>query len=113
MLYLRLAVVMVAVALLGAAAFQEKDKDKGKKDDKTPAKLKGTLPMHYKQVGLSADQVQKIYKIQADYKDKLEDLKKKMDQLKSDQKDAMEKVLTPDQLKKLKALRAGEKPPEK
>src|SRR5687767_4144681 len=111
MLYLRVAVVMLAVALLGAAAYQDKDKDKDKpKDkDKAPPKLKGQLPQYYKQVGLSTDQVQRVYKIQNDYKEKMDELKRKMEQLKSDQKEAMENVLTPEQRKKLKALRSGEK----
>lgn len=108
MVYVRLVVTLLALTLLGAASFQEKDKDK-KPEDKTPAKLKGYLPPLYKKLGLRDDQTQKIYKIRGDFKTKTEELKRQIEKLKSDEKEALEKVLTPEQLKRLKELRLGEK----
>ena len=107
MLRVRLGVTVFALALMGAAYFQEKG------DDKTPVKVRGQLPTYYKKLGLRDDQVQQIYKLRADYKGKLDVLKQKMDQLKAAEKEAVEKVLTPEQLKRLKELRSGEKSPEK
>jgi hypothetical protein len=102
---IHIGVTLLALAVLGAA-YQDKDKDKKGEE---PTKLKGQLPPYFKKVGLSDEQVQKVYKIRNDYKVKMDDLKKKMDQLKADEKDAMEKVLTSTQLKRLKELRSGEK----
>lgn len=106
----------VSVALLVALAAslalaQDKDKkdDKGKPDDKNPPKLKGFLPANFKKLGLSAAQVQKVYAVQAEYKDKLDALEKQKSKLKAEEKEAVEKVLTPDQLKELNRIRTGEK----
>jgi hypothetical protein len=108
---IHIGVTLLALVMLGAA-YQEKDKDKEKKAEE-PGKLKGTLPANFKKVGLSDEQVQKVYKIRIDYKAKMDDLKKQMDRLKADEKEALDKVLTPGQLKRLRELRTGEKPSDK
>ncbi|MFO0877392.1 MAG: hypothetical protein U0840_08455 [Gemmataceae bacterium] len=108
---IRIGGLVLVLALMGTAFAQDKDKDKPKKPEEgTTTKLKGQLPPYYKKLGLRDDQVQKIYKLRADYKQKVDDLKKKMDLLKVDEKESLEKVLTPEQLKRLKELRSGEKP---
>jgi hypothetical protein len=109
MLYFRLGVTVLALTLLGAAYLQDPKPGSKKSDDKEVPKLRGQLPAYYKKLGLRDDQVQKIYRIRADYKAKVEDLKRKMDRLKSEEKESLEKVLTPEQLKRLKELRTGEK----
>jgi Spy/CpxP family protein refolding chaperone len=112
MQYLRALAVVLVTALLvcGAAAYQDKDKDKDKKDkDKDEKKLKGTLPAHYKALGLTDKQKQAVYKLRAEYKDKFDELEKTKAKLKADEKEALEKLLTPEQLKELKKLRSGEK----
>jgi uncharacterized protein YeeX (DUF496 family) len=109
MLRVRIGVVVFALALMGAAFYQEKDKGKKTSDSDPPTKLKGILPQHFKKLGLRDDQVQKIYKLQADYKAKIDDLTRKIEKLKSERREAQEKVLTPEQLKRLKELRLGEK----
>lgn len=114
MLRFRLAVLVLSLSLLGAASFQKIDTkskpDTGAKpEDKAPAKVKGHLPSYYKKLGLRDDQVQNIYRIRADYKVKIETLKQQMDRLKTEEKGALEKVLTPEQLKRLRELRSGEK----
>jgi hypothetical protein len=105
MLRLRLGVTVVALTLMGAAYFQDKpDKD-------PPPKARGQLPPYFKKLGLRDDQVQAIYKVRADTKGKLSVLQRQIDKLRADEKEALEKVLTPEQLKRLKELRSGEKTP--
>lgn len=111
MIHLRVGVVVLAMTLLGAAGFQEKGKEKKAEDP--PTKLKGTLPANFKKLGLTDNQVQKIYKIRNDYRVKQEELKRKMEQLKTEEKDTIEKVLTPEQRKRLREIRAGEKGEDK
>jgi Spy/CpxP family protein refolding chaperone len=107
---IRIGGLVLVLVLMGTAFAQDKDKDKPKKPDEgTPTRLKGQLPPYFKKLGLRDDQVQKIYKLRADYKVKADDLKKKMDLLKGEEKESLEKVLTPEQLKRLKELRSGEK----
>jgi Spy/CpxP family protein refolding chaperone len=116
MLYVRVGVVVLAlVALLGVVSAQDKDKDKSTKDQKdkttkdgkTPDKVRGQLPAYYKKLGLRDDQTQKIYRLRADYKSKVDALKKKIEQLRTDEREDLEKVLTPEQLKRLRELRAS------
>jgi hypothetical protein len=118
MVYLRVGVVLLAVVtLLGVVSAQDKDKakstkddkDKSTKDDKTPVKVRGQLPPYYKKLGLSDDQRQKVLTLRATYKEKVDALRKKIDQLKTEEKQALEKVLTADQLKRLQVLRGGGK----
>jgi Spy/CpxP family protein refolding chaperone len=111
MQYLRALAVLLVVALLtcGAAAYQDKDKDAKDKKDKEEKKIKGTLPQYYKSLGLTDNQKQKVYKIRADYKDKLDELEKAKAKLKAEEKEACEKVLNAEQLKELKKIRSGEK----
>src|SRR4051794_32043421 len=92
--YLRVSVVMLALAaLLGMVYAQDKDKEKDKstKHDKPPVKVRGQLPPYYKKLGLRDDQVQKVYRVRADYKGKVDALKKKIDQLKADEREDLEK----------------------
>jgi hypothetical protein len=50
-----------------------------------------------------------IHKIMAEYQGKIDALEQKVAKLKDERKVAVEKVLTEDQLKRLKELRLGEK----
>jgi hypothetical protein len=94
-------VLVLVLALMGAAYSQD-----------TP-KLKGTLPQNYGKIGLTDVQKQSVYKIRADYRGKIEQLQKQIAKLKMEEKEALEKVLTPEQLKRLKEIRSGEKSTEK
>ena len=112
MLHMRSAVL--ALAMIGVAYAQDKKPDDKKTDDKpTPVKLKGYLPQHYKKLGLLDNQLQKVYKIRADTKAKADELNAKIAKLKADEKEQLEKVLTSDQLKRLREIRSGDKPTEK
>jgi Spy/CpxP family protein refolding chaperone len=90
-------VAFLAIALLvGASASQDK-KDK----DKT----KGFTPPGMKNIGLSADQKQKISDVHAKYQDKIKNLEKEIADLKSQRQGDYFKILTKDQQEAyLKAL---------
>ena len=109
---LRMLALAMVLAILGqASAYQHKDKDKdkdaGKKKD--PVRLKGYLPRNYKKLGLTDKQVQAIYKVQGGYKDRIEELQATIKKLKQEQDDKVEAVLTPEQLKRLKEIRSGDR----
>lgn len=72
--------------------------------EKEPTKYRGILPANFKKLGLRDDQVQAIYKLQTMYKVQVDDLKRKQQDLKNEERDAIEKVLTPEQLKRLREL---------
>jgi hypothetical protein len=98
-----IAVTALAVGVLAGGWLFGDDK---KPDD--PTKSKGTLPQHYKKLGLTDKQQQDIYKIQAGYHDKIEDLQRQLDDLKKQEKADIEKVLTDDQKARLKELLIGD-----
>jgi hypothetical protein len=104
MLRLRVGVAVLAVALFGSGWLLGGD-------DKP--KYRGILPPYYKKLGLGSDQVQQIYKIQTGFREKADELKRQLAKLKADEKAAVEKVLTPGQLKRLRELRSGEGPKDK
>src|SRR5579872_6806111 len=56
----------------------------------------------WKDLNLTADQKQKVYKIHTEYKTKIDDLEKKIKELKAEEYADKVKVLTDDQKKKLK-----------
>jgi hypothetical protein len=70
-------------------------------------KEKGYLPANYAKLGLSDEQKQKVYKIQADYKTKVEAIEKQLATLKTEQRTALEGVLTPAQKSKLREILLG------
>ena len=97
------------VALVLAVGCGGEAKKDDKKPEDTTTKARGQLPAHFKKLGLRDDQIQKVYRVRAEYKTKTEELKKQIDRLKTEEKDALEKILTPEQLKRLKELRTGDK----
>ena len=111
MMHLRVAVL--ALTLIGVAYGQDKKPDDKKPDDKPAVKLKGTLPTYYKRLGLRDDQVQKILKIRADAKAKTDELTAKIKKLKDDANEQVEKILTPEQMKRLREIKLGDKPSDK
>lgn len=106
---IRLLSLALILAIVGVVVAQ--DKDAGKKDKPTDPekKYKGFLPANFKKLGLTDTQIQTIYKLQAEYREKMDNLKKQMDTLKASEKAAIEKVLTEGQLKRLKEIRSGDK----
>jgi hypothetical protein len=98
---------LLTLVLAGVALAQDK------KPDDTPVKAKGTLPMHWKELGLSKDQVQSVYTTQAKYNAEIDKLKAQIEKLKTDEKADLMKILTDEQRTKLKAILSGDKPKDK
>lgn len=71
-----------------------------------PAKARGRLPTHFKDV-VTETQRQKIYAIQAKYDAEIDGLAARIKRLQAEQMREMEGVLEPDQVAKLKRLRAA------
>lgn len=111
--------VALAALFLGSQApmsstvAQDDSKDKAKPaakaDKKAPKKAKGRVPAYFAQVGLSGEQKEKIYSVQADYNSKIGELKKQIAELTSKRDAEVESVLTETQKKQLDDLRAAAK----
>jgi hypothetical protein len=82
--------------------------DEPKKSDDPPPRVKGMLPAHFKQLGLSADQRTAIYKVQASYGAKIDALTQKILELRAEEKAEIDKVLTEAQRARLRELKAGD-----
>src|SRR5438034_11782292 len=106
MLRLRMGVLVLMAAVL-ACGWRAGD---NRADDKTPVKVRGTLPPGFKKLGLSADQTQEVYRIRTSYRTKVDELQVKIDQLKREERLAVDKVLTTAQRDRLREIRSGETP---
>lgn len=91
--------------LAGGLTGQDK-KDDPKKDEPT-TKIKGKLPNYWGKIGLTDEQKQTIYKIQAKYGAEIDKLKAKMDELETTRDKEMKAVLTAEQKKALEAALLG------
>ena len=77
MFYLRLLALLFGIAVLSAGG--SIGQDKGKKDEKSEKKddkkddstSKGQLPANWKQIGLTDEQKQSVYKINAKFKNSI------------------------------------------
>ena len=76
-------------------------------------KIKGVLPANWGKLGLSDEQKQKVYKVQADYVDQINKLEAQVKDLKAKEKTEMEKVLTDAQKARLKEIILGKLGEEK
>ena len=108
--------VSMAVVLTTApqAAFSAEAMPAVKKAVAKRKESRGRLPVHYAPV-VTEEQKEKIYKIQEEYKPKIDAARAQMDALVKEQKEKIAAVLTPDQKKKIeeaaaKAKEKGEKP---
>jgi hypothetical protein len=77
--------------------------------EKKEERKKGFLPPNFGKLGLSDEQKQKIYGIQAKYKAEIEELNKKIKKTTEDQKSEIFSVLSSDQKEKLKEITGFEK----
>lgn len=91
----RLFVCVLVCAMLGGGWLAGQD-------DKP--KLKGTLPANWGKLGLSKDQIQKVYTVQAEFRSKLAVLEGQLKKLRDQQQTEMEKVLTPEQKAQLRDI---------
>ncbi len=101
--------LILAVALLAGCFASSSLHGQDKKDD-TPSKVKGVLPANWGKLGLTDEQKQKVYKVQADYNDKIGALEKQLKDLKATEKTEMEKVLTDAQKARLKEILSSKAP---
>ena len=88
--------ILCLTFIVGAGASQDAKKDRKKET----GKLKGMLPQGFKDLGLSPEQVQKIYAIQTEYKTKIDELNKQIKELSAKKSKEEFNVLTPDQREK-------------
>lgn len=80
--------------------------------DKKEPPAKGQLPAQWKKLGLSEDQVKKVYSIQTDYRGKIAELEDKIKDLKKQERSDLEKVLTDTQKTRLKEILLEKAPGE-
>lgn len=99
-----LALVSAMLILTGGLVAQDKKDDK--KDD-PPMKVKGVLPRGWTKLGLTDDQVQKIYKIQNKYDAEINKLEAKIAELKATKAKESKEVLTAEQKKRLDEILTG------
>jgi hypothetical protein len=93
------------VVLSGGLVGQEPAK--GAKKDDPPVKLKGFLPMNWARIGLSEDQKQEVYRIQAKYGAEIDKLKAQIAELEAARDRERKAVLTPEQKKRLEDILLG------
>jgi Spy/CpxP family protein refolding chaperone len=84
----------VAVLASGWALAQEARKD-------PPPRARGVLPQNWNRLGLTEEQKQKVYTIQAEYRSKIEALEAQIKELRGRERSELEKVLTEEQRKAL------------
>src|SRR5262249_49136956 len=98
----RIGVTLLALAFLSASV----------PGDDQPSKPGVGLPAYYGKLGLREGQKQTILKLRAGFKAKTDDLQRQIDKLKGEEKEALEKVLTKGQRKRLHQMRDLERPTE-
>jgi hypothetical protein len=99
--------LLVLCSLVAVGSLVGDDKKADTKDPEPRAR--GILPKYYKQLGVTDDQKQAIYKIENTYTAKIDALQKQIKDLKAEELVAIEKVLTKAQLDRLQELRNGDK----
>ncbi|MCZ2341987.1 MAG: hypothetical protein LC104_09355 [Bacteroidales bacterium] len=73
-------------------------------DDAATTKYRGQLPFYWKELGLTDEQRQKVYKINGDYNDQIESLELKIKELKAKRDKERLEVLSAEQKKRLEAI---------
>ena len=82
-------------------------------DPKTQPKFRGQLYAKWRELGLTDEQKQRIYKIQSEYRAKIDDLEKKVKELRQEERSKAQAVLTAAQKARLKELLSGATEPAK
>lgn len=77
------------------------------------SKVRGVLPAYYRQLGVTEEQKQTIYKIQNDYADRIDDLEKKVEELKAERNRKYLAALTKAQRDRLDELKKGKEDKDK
>ena len=82
-------------------------------DPKPQPKFRGQLYAKWKDLGLTDEQKQRVYKIQSEYRIKIDELDKKIKALRREERSKAEEVLTAAQKARLKELLSGATEPAK
>lgn len=88
---------LMALAVVGLAGFLALAAD-------PPTVFRGVLPANWKMLGLSDEQKQQVYKVQANYRPKIEELEGQIRDLKAKEKKDLEALLTPAQKDRLREI---------
>ena len=104
----RLRLLMGLLALTVLTSGWSMGQDKPEKRDTPAVPAKGTLPRNWKKLGLTDDQVQKVYKVQGDYRARINALKQQIKALSDEENSEVFKVLTDAQKTRLKELNSAE-----
>jgi Spy/CpxP family protein refolding chaperone len=91
---------VLAVALLGCGWLFGQD------TKATPKASRG-LPSGWGNLGLTDEQKQKVYEVQAEYRTKIDDLQQQIRKLQKEERSALSKVLTDAQRARLKEILAS------
>ena len=75
-----------------------------KAEPKVEAKAKGQLPPNWKQLGLTDEQTQKVYRIQQKYNEDIDKLEVQIKEMKSKMQKERSEVLTAEQKKRLEEI---------
>lgn len=93
--------VAVLVVAFGGATFAQDGKPK---DPKAEGKAKGQLPPNWKNLGLTDEQTQKVYKLQAKFNEDIDKLEEQIKALKEKMSKERLTVLTTEQKKRLEDI---------
>ena len=103
----------ICAAVLAGATWKSIEAQTTKKDAPTATAKKDAsrrVPRHFGKVGLTDDQKEQIYKIQAKHHEKIAELQKQLDHMRAELTTECEAVLTPEQHKLLEKLRKPSAP---
>lgn len=105
---------VLALILCGPTALYAQDKAGSKssgsksssgKTETKETRVRGVLPQYYGKISLSDEQKQRIYKIQNEYSDRIDELEKKIEDLKAERNSKYMKELTKAQKERLDELK--------
>ena len=80
--------------------------------DTKPTRFRGQLYAKWRELGLTDEQKQNVYKIQTEYRGKIGELDRKIRQLRREERSKAEAVLTPAQKARLRELLSGGSSPK-
>jgi Spy/CpxP family protein refolding chaperone len=112
----RRAFLFAAPALAVGAAVARADDPKPADKDAPAPKGKGQLPPGWKKLGLTDEQLRKVYAVETKYRGQIDELTAKIAELKKQQRAELLALLTPAQRERLKEVaeaRAGVDEPKK
>jgi uncharacterized small protein (DUF1192 family) len=105
-----LARVVAAGILLASVALISSDGAFSQEKEKKETKSKGQLPANWGKLGLTDEQKVNIYKVQGEFKEKIDKLREEIKMLEAERQRKMAAQLTDDQKKKLAELAGIEDP---